>query len=369
MTTINSKKNFTNALLDIVKSLISPLRGVGALLFLLLVACQPENWTYDGPQFYEFSASQNQQQALRNLIQKTADKKGIDSICVQLIKPTDVNVLVNYEIVDKVFYLKDKDKYVDVVPEGTNMSLVDTLTSTAVLGVDYTIEANAANNEEFSATDKKGSFVISNGKYFGYITLNVLKKDKKSFFVVLRDSPDAKANKPTSILQCLLVPESITFFSETFSTSIPDTWTLIDKDGDGYGWEYYKRGVTSDSWISGIGAVTPENYLISPLIKIGDTDNASLTFDLVAGGCVEDADYMETYKVIISETPITLGNCAQAHAVRDWTTLTTAHADDYQLENIDLTAYRNKSVYIGFVHGNCSGMYYIKLRNVKISGE
>lgn len=335
------------------------------LLSALLSGCQKEDWTYQGPQYYEFSAFENNQKSVSNILQKENSRVGLDSICIQLISTSTYDVTVNYEIVQKLYYLTDKDKYVEEVPAGTSLSVVDTLFSTAVQGVDYQIVNSE--NSTFSTTTMKGTLTIPEGKYFGYIQVNMLKKSGKNFYVVLKDSPDTKANKPTSILNYKIAPDRIYYFTEKFQTEIPDTWTLIDKDGDGYNWEYYKSHATSDSYRGGgVGALTPENYLVSPLINIGNTtEQVLLTYDISAG----DEDYPEeNYRVVISESPITLANCRQATIIKDWTELDASYATD-KTETIDITAYKGKSVYIGFVHGNCTDCYYIRLANVNVYGK
>ena len=334
------------------------------LLSLLLSGCEKEDRTYQGPQYYEFSAFENRQGTVSNILQKENNRVGLDSICIQLIKTSTGNVTVNYEIVQKLYYLTDKDNYVEEVPAGTDISVVDTVFSTAVHGQDYVIVTG--NNSSFTPGTMKGSLTIPKGEYFGYIQVNMLKKTGKNFYVVLKDSPDTKANKPTSILNYKISPDKIYYFTERFHTEIPDTWTLIDKDGDGYNWEYYKSHATSDSYRSGgVGALTPENYLVSPLINIGSTmDKVMLTFDISAG----DEDYPEeNYRVVISESPITLANCREATILRDWTELDASYASD-KTETIDITQYKGKSVYIAFVHGNCTDCYYIRLANVNVFG-
>lgn len=337
--------------------------------FIILLAasfsgCQKEDWTYKGPQYYEFSAYENNQGTISNILEKENSKIGLDSICIQIIKPADGDITVNYEIVGRIFYLTDKDKYVEEIPEGTNLNVVDTFYTTAKLGEDYQIVTET--NSTFSATAMTGTVAIPKGKYFGYIQVEMLKKAGKNFYVILKDSPDTKANKPTSILNYKLAPDRVFYFQETFLSEIPDTWTLIDKDGDGYEWNYYDGAATSDSYVSGDGALTPENYLISPLITIGSsTENVKLDFDLSVG----DTDYPEeNYRVIISESPITLANCQQATILRDWTALNETYGD-YKTESIDITAYKGKRVYIGFVHGNCTDQYYMLMRNVKVYGQ
>jgi hypothetical protein len=336
-----------------------------SLVAVFSLSCQKEDWTYKGPQYYEFSAYENHQGTISNILQKENSKIGLDSICIQIIKPADGDITVNYEIVERIYYLTDKDKYVVDIPEGTDISVIDTVYSTAVLGTDY--EIVPATGQTFSSTTKSGSLVIPIGKYFGYIQVKMLRKSGTNFFVVLKDSPDTKANKPTSILNYKLAPDKIFYFEESFLDEIPDTWTLIDRDEDGYNWNYYDGAATSDSWLSGgVGAVTPENYLISPKIEVGNTtDVVLLTFEIAAG----DTDYPEeNYRVIISENPITFENCRQATIIRDWTELDETYGD-FKLQTIDISAYKGKDVYIGFVHGNCTDCYYILLRNVKVFGQ
>ena len=335
------------------------------LVAILLLSCQKEDWTYKGQQYYEFSASANKQGTISNILQKENNKIGLDSICVQIIKPADGDITVNYEIVDQLFYLTDKDRYVEELPEGTDISVVDTVYTTAVIGRDY--EILTSDGQTFSQSTMTGSLVIPQGKYFGYIQIRMLKKAGNNFYVVLKDSPDTKANKPTSILNYKLAPDRVFYFQETFLEEIPQTWTLLDKDGDGYNWNYYDGAATSDSWMSGgVGALTPENYLVSPAIELGSTTDAILlTFEVAAG----DTDYPEeNYRVIISENPITLANCRQATILRDWTELDETYGD-FKPQTIDLTAYKGKKVYIGFIHGNCTDCYYFLLRNVKVYGQ
>jgi len=54
--------------------------------------------------------------------------------------------------------------------------------------------------------------------------------------------------------------------------------------------------------------------------------------------------------------------------LRDWTAFDSSYAD-FKPEPIAVTAYTGKTVYIGFVHGNCTDCYYIELKNVKVFGQ
>ena len=69
--------------------------------------------------------------------------------------------------------------------------------------------------------------------------------------------------------------------SEDFeSGAIPSTWTNYDVDGDGYTWELAETGsmnviddygIYSASWISNVGALNPDNWLIIPNVELGGT--------------------------------------------------------------------------------------------------
>ena len=57
-------------------------------------------------------------------------------------------------------------------------------------------------------------------------------------------------------------------------------WSILDNDGDGYNWfynsdDYYAHSgsiyLESDSWTSSTGALSPDNWLFSPVIPLGGT--------------------------------------------------------------------------------------------------
>ena len=78
-------------------------------------------------------------------------------------------------------------------------------------------------------------------------------------------------------------------FSEAFDEGhLPAGWTIVDHDGDGYNWDATSwHGVTTDvfsgqgmiasaSYLYGVGASAPDNWLISPAIVV--PDYAALSF-------------------------------------------------------------------------------------------
>ena len=314
-----------------------------AAVLAVLSACEEQDWTYQGEQFFEYSPYENGQSFSGGLFSKENAIVGDDAICVQLIAHSTAPVTA----------------YATSVPAGTDPATVDTLRTEAIYGEQYEILSSG-----FDPNSMTGSIVIPAGEYFGRINLNMKVKAGASFYMVLEDSPDCRANKPTSILRYTLAPDKVFYFEESFLQSIPSTWQILDKDGDGYCWEFYKRGACSDSYLSAAGALSPENYLISPKISIGNRRQVMLEFTLETGS----KSYSEEgYRVIASESPITLDNCRDADIVQDWKILDSSYYDGVT-DQVDLSAYAGKDIYIGIVHGNCTDQKFIWLYNLVIYG-
>ena len=165
-------------------------------------------------------------------------------------------------------------------------------------------------------------------------------------------------------------PEVImtTLLNEPLTGEVPASWTVIDKDGDGHGWEYYEGygTVCSDSYLSAEGALTPENYLVTPAISIPeDANSADISFEMAASA--KNA-YKEKYKLVVSLQPITIDNCRDAETLKEYTELTEEYKQkNFVNQTIDLSAYIGKTVYIGFVHGDCTDMESLLLKNVIIN--
>lgn len=165
-------------------------------------------------------------------------------------------------------------------------------------------------------------------------------------------------------------PEVIitTLLQEPLTGDVPASWTLIDKDGDGHGWEFYEGygTVCSDSYLSAEGALTPENYLITPAVSIpAEAQSADLSFEIAASA--KNA-YREKYKVVVSLQPITIDNCRDAEVLRDYTELTEEYKQkNFVNQTMDLSGYIGKTIYIGFVHGDCTDMESLLLKNVIIN--
>ncbi|MBP5573274.1 MAG: choice-of-anchor J domain-containing protein [Bacteroidales bacterium] len=93
-------------------------------------------------------------------------------------------------------------------------------------------------------------------------------------------------------------------FYDGFENGNLDQWTLVDADGDGHNWEAVTPGFTgiqaysgdyaaySFSWSSNV-AYTPDNYMISPLVK----DAKGIHYYVLV-----NADYPDHYGIAVSST-------------------------------------------------------------------
>lgn len=148
---------------------------------------------------------------------------------------------------------------------------------------------------------------------------------------------------------------------------IPGNWTNIDADGDGYMWcNYVINGQTfepieqecilSASYENGVGALTPDNYLVSPKIYI--EDGATLSYTV---GAIDDNYYREHYTVYLG---VVENGTFKPSATLKSETLTTANDTD---KSIDLSQYKGQSVQIAFRHHDVTDEYVMTLKNVKVT--
>ncbi len=160
-------------------------------------------------------------------------------------------------------------------------------------------------------------------------------------------------------------PEPNAFYEDfESSTDLPTDWQAIDYDGDGYNWLVWSQfahsgnnSVASFSYINNVGPITPDNWLITPQINLGDAPVLSFW----AGA--SDADwYLEHFQVWISTTDDSLGSFTDM--VLDMT-LPTAAFSEY---TVDLSAYANQSIYIAFVHNNVTDQFNLSLDDIMVTG-
>ncbi len=176
-----------------------------------------------------------------------------------------------------------------------------------------------------------------------------------------------------------------------FDDSTLQGWTTIDADGDGYTWvlgsaiggvylleeasivgEGYNGSTDlmasgSYSNMSGVGALNPDNYLVSPLVELG----GSISFYV----CGQDGRYPhEHFGVAVSTTSNT--DPAAFTLLDEW----TLNADGSGSKStrrktqstwgkfsVDLSAYAGQQGYVAIRHFNCTDQFVLNLDDIVIS--
>ena len=151
---------------------------------------------------------------------------------------------------------------------------------------------------------------------------------------------------------------------------LPAGWTALDADGDGHSWfawdyskepyDYYDnpqsfngKSVDSESYLGGIGALTPDNWLISPQVP--------LKGELSLWVRAQDPDYVaEHFAIYLSTT---------GKDVADFTTVLIPEtvAQGVLTEyTADLSTYAGQVGYIAIRHFNCTDMFRLGVDNITI---
>ena len=153
---------------------------------------------------------------------------------------------------------------------------------------------------------------------------------------------------------------------------IPETWLNVDADGDGYKWDaifdtFFGGGhkgtdgyAFSYSFLPGIGAAHPDNWLITPQITL--SGHCTLTY-FVAGA--DEYHTAEHYGVFLSKTGTQTTDFTETLIDE---TLPTG-TKEYHEKTIDLSAYAGKAVYLAFRHYNISDKLKLKLDGVKVESS
>ena len=183
-------------------------------------------------------------------------------------------------------------------------------------------------------------------------------------------------------------PEPGTSFSQNFNNSVlPEGWTTIDADGDGYNWvltnqmaaygysasndgHYGTVGMTSGSYHGSVGPLTPDNYLVTP--KVNLVQGSTFSF----WACAQDADYpAEHFGVYVSDN-----GTSGWTMVQEWTMTAkgasgnkgngrdgnTRDIGNWYQYTVDLSAYAGEK-YIAIRHFNCSDEFFLEVDDILLT--
>ena len=146
-------------------------------------------------------------------------------------------------------------------------------------------------------------------------------------------------------------------------------WIMVDADGDSYNWVKNGRSEThsgsgnfaSQSWVSGgVGAINPDNWLISPRIGI-PADRADIDWWEYSP---ETNDYDEHYGLYISTSASTNPNDFVLISEYD-----VPSSKTWRNVTASLDAYKGRVVRIAFRHFNCTDKFWLVLDDIRVTGE
>lgn len=158
----------------------------------------------------------------------------------------------------------------------TNLAETNITTNSATLSWNGTSERYVLQyrpwtqvGEDHLSTEEFVTYTYDLSEFKGQGSIAIRHYDVTDVFYLNVDNVELKADD-----------ESTIFFEDFESGSIPSTWTNYDVDGDGYTWDMAQTGsmnvignygVYSASWLSGVGALTPDNWLIISNVELGGT--------------------------------------------------------------------------------------------------
>jgi len=173
-----------------------------------------------------------------------------------------------------------------------------------------------------------------------------------------------------------------------FDDSTLQGWTTIDNDGDGYTWSVasdimsagYGHNASTDcvlsqSYDNNYGALTPDNYLVSPS-AIAAQDGAAISF----WACAQDASWAsEHFGVAVSTTGNT--SASAFTTIQEWTMTSkgaataenskylrgTREQGTWYQYTVDLSSYAGQNIYVAIRHFNCTDMFYIDVDDITLA--
>lgn len=148
-------------------------------------------------------------------------------------------------------------------------------------------------------------------------------------------------------------------------------WTFTDEDGDGYTWTCAAdtaasapiaasgtHALRSFSYFSGPGALTPDNWAVTPAVELPE-GQATLSYRIAS----YSGNYPETYRIYVfaddSEEPI---------AVTD-DLISPDSMRVFEERTVDLSEFAGRTVKAAFRHYNCSNQFRVYIDDVSFLAD
>ena len=162
------------------------------------------------------------------------------------------------------------------------------------------------------------------------------------------------ASDSTSDTTATCDPITVFPYTQDFSAA-PACWSVIDADGDGYNWELIAGAVHSASYDNNVGALTPDNWLVTPQFQLAAGTNYEVTWNANP----QDTSWpAEHYGIFVSTTT---ADTAAFTLLQEWT-LTAAG----NVPVVNLNSYAGQTIYLAFRHWNCTDMFRIAIDNFQL---
>jgi len=176
-----------------------------------------------------------------------------------------------------------------------------------------------------------------------------------------------KSNATATASAVRATRDHVNIFEEGFEfsgTDLENGWTSYDQDGDSYNWQVWTNKVhtgsgamASASYDNEAGALTPNNWLISPAIDLTSQTGTIKAAYWVAG---QDNSWpREHYKVCVS----TSADVASFSTILYEETIPSS---GWFERTVDLSTYAGQTIYIAFVHYNITDMYMLLLDDFSV---
>lgn len=145
-----------------------------------------------------------------------------------------------------------------------------------------------------------------------------------------------------------------------------DCWTFIDADGDGNNWmrstdyfsSFYHNGsdaLISASYTNQLGALTPDNYAITPKITV-PAEGATLEW----WDSPYQAQYPDYYGVFVSTTGTNASDFT-------YTIFSGSVGSDWVKHSRSLAGFAGQEIYIAFRHYNITDAYWFGIDDIKVT--
>ena len=188
-------------------------------------------------------------------------------------------------------------------------------------------------------------------------------------------------------------PGGASTFTVDFEGGLPEGWTVIDGNNDGYTWcltsavpstwsyyngmslDWYRSGsnaIVSGSYINGVGALSPDEYLVSPQVTLAN--GSTFSFWAAATDASYPADHFGVFVsdngtsgwTMVNEWTLTAkigGKAGDPYASRDGNGNRLGNWYQY---SVDLSDYAGQK-YIAIRHFNCNDQYIMCVDDISLS--